>query len=106
MAISSFDLHGFRMGTSPVVDSAPPLAVLSVRVPVEAPLAPRAASDAGLPTTASPRRSRPGKSPGSALSETGMSPRTSRIAPRGDFQSAVPRLQAAPPAPRSLLAGG
>src|SRR6516165_177025 len=95
------------MGTPAVVASAPLAALLPVQVPVEAPLTLRAASDAGLPTpTASLRCSRPGKSPGSALSETGMSPKTSRIALRRNFQSAAPRLQAALPALRSLLAGG
>src|SRR5215469_4633328 len=95
------------MGTPAVVASAPRVALLPVQVPVEAPLAPQAASDAGLITpTASLRCSRPGKSPGSALSEIGMSPKTSRIARRGNFQSAAPRLQAALPALRSLLAGG
>src|SRR5262249_38451226 len=82
------------------------LAVLSVGAPVKAPLAHRPASDAGLPApTASPRCSRPGKSLGSALSESGMSLRTSRIALRGNFQSAAPGSQAALPAVRSLLAG-
>src|SRR5215469_8080411 len=91
------------MGSPLVVAFAPRVGVLSVRAPVKAPLAPRAAFDAALPTpAASLRCSRPGKSPGSALSETGMSPKTNRIALRGNFQSAAPRLQAALPALRSL----
>ena len=107
VAISYSDLHGLRMGTPLVVASAPLAAAVSLQVPVEAPLARRAASDAGLPgPTASPRCSRPGKSLGSALSETGMSPKTSRIARRGNFRSAAPGWQALLPALRSPLAGG
>src|SRR5215472_6995977 len=91
VGLSYFDLHGFRMGSPAVVASAPPVAVLPVQVPVEVPLAPPAASDAGLPTpSSSPRCNRPGKSPDSALSETGMSLKTSRIALRGNCQSAFP----------------
>ena len=69
--LPSFSFAGFKMGNPSAAAFEESVGVRSVQVPAEARLAPRAASDVGLPTLgASRRRSRPGKSPGSALLET------------------------------------